>query len=81
MAYDGYAIDKYLDASAVTTQRDELIKKSVYSVKKKYLDDYVENQKYGRRIYGRRYRNLCRQQTVYQHCIYGKYDRRRTVTV
>jgi glutamate-1-semialdehyde 2,1-aminomutase len=43
MAYNGYAIDKYLDASAITTQLDELIKKPVFSVKKEYLDDYVEN--------------------------------------
>jgi Glutamate-1-semialdehyde aminotransferase len=43
MAYNGYAIDQYLDAEAVTKQLDELIKKPVYSVKKEYLDDYVEN--------------------------------------
>lgn len=43
MAYNGYAIDQYLDAEAVTKQLDELIKKPVYSIKKEYLDDYVEN--------------------------------------
>lgn len=43
MAYNGYAIDQYLDAAAVTKQLDELIKKPVYSIKKEYLDDYVEN--------------------------------------
>ena len=29
MAYDGYAIDKYLNAAKVTKQLDELIKKPV----------------------------------------------------
>jgi glutamate-1-semialdehyde 2,1-aminomutase len=43
MSYNGYAIDQYLDADAVTKQLDELIKKPVYSIKKEYLDDYVEN--------------------------------------
>ena len=32
MAYNGYAIDQYLDAAAVTKQLDELITKPVYSV-------------------------------------------------
>lgn len=48
MAYNGYAIDQYLDANKVTKELDELIQKPVYSVKKKYLDEYVEqyfNQK------------------------------------
>jgi glutamate-1-semialdehyde 2,1-aminomutase len=43
MAYNGYAIDQYLDAEKVTKQLDELIKKPVYSIKKEYLDEYVEN--------------------------------------
>jgi glutamate-1-semialdehyde 2,1-aminomutase len=43
MAYNGYAIDQYLDAEAVTKQLDELIKKPVYSIRKEYLNDYVEN--------------------------------------
>lgn len=48
MAYNGFAIDEYLDARAVTRQLDELIKKPVYTIKKKALDNYVEtyfNQK------------------------------------
>lgn len=43
MAYNGFGIDEYLDASLVTKQLDELIKKPVYSIKKQYLDDYVAN--------------------------------------
>ena len=43
MAYNGFAIDNYLDAEKVTKQLDELIQKPVYSIQKKYLDDYVEN--------------------------------------
>ncbi|MFA5741974.1 MAG: aminotransferase class III-fold pyridoxal phosphate-dependent enzyme [Candidatus Izemoplasmatales bacterium] len=43
MAYNGYAIDEYLDATTVTNQLDELIKKPVYSLKREYLDDYVAN--------------------------------------
>ncbi|MCK9169887.1 MAG: aminotransferase class III-fold pyridoxal phosphate-dependent enzyme [Treponema sp.] len=43
MAYNGYAIDQYLDAEKITKQLDELIKKPVYSIKKEYLNDYVEN--------------------------------------
>ena len=31
MAYNGFAIDEYLDAQAVTKQLDELIKKPVYT--------------------------------------------------
>lgn len=48
MAYNGFAIDQYLDANKVTKELDELIQKPVYSVKKKYLDEYIEqyfNQK------------------------------------
>ena len=43
MAYDGYAIDKYLNAAKVTKQLDELIKKPVYSIRPEKLEDYVEN--------------------------------------
>ena len=43
MAYNGFGIDEYLDASFVTKQLDELIKKPVYSIKKEHLTDYVEN--------------------------------------
>lgn len=43
MAYNGFAIDKYLDAEAVTKQLDELIKKPVYTIKKDKLEDYVTN--------------------------------------
>lgn len=43
MAYNGFAIDNYLDAEKVTRELDELIKKPVYSIRKTYLDDYVEN--------------------------------------
>ncbi len=40
MAYNGFAIDEYLDAEKVTKELDELIKKPVYSIKKSYLDEY-----------------------------------------
>ena len=43
MAYNGFGIDEYLDASLVTKQLDELIKKPVYSIKKDHLENYVEN--------------------------------------
>lgn len=43
MAYNGFGIDEYLDASLVTKQLDELIKKPVYSIKKQHLEDYVAN--------------------------------------
>lgn len=43
MAYNGFAIDEYLDAAAVTKQLDELIKKPVYSIRPEKLNDYVEN--------------------------------------
>ena len=38
MAYDGYAIDKYLNAAKVTKQLDELIKKPVYSIRPEKLE-------------------------------------------
>ena len=43
MAYNGFAIDEYLDAAEVTRQLDELIKKPVYSVRPDKLKDYVDN--------------------------------------
>ena len=46
MAYNGFAIDKYLNAAEVTRQLDELIKKPVYSVRpdklKMYEEEYFE---------------------------------------
>ena len=45
MAYNGFAIDEYLDATAVTKQLDALVKKPVYTVKadelKKYEEEYT----------------------------------------
>lgn len=43
MAYNGYAIDEYLDAAEVTRQLDELIQKPVYSIRPDKLKDYVDN--------------------------------------
>ena len=43
MAYNGFAIDKYLDAEAVTKELDELITKPIYGVKPEALEDYVQN--------------------------------------
>lgn len=43
MAYNGFAIDEYLDAAAVTRQLDELIRKPVYSIRPEKLKDYVDN--------------------------------------
>lgn len=43
MAYNGFAIDEYVDAVAVNKQLDELIRKPVYGVKPGPLNDYVEN--------------------------------------
>ena len=48
MAYNGFAIDEYLDATAVTKQLDALVKKPVYTVKadelKKYEEEYFEKK-------------------------------------
>ena len=48
MAYNGFAIDEYLDAAAVTKQLDELTKKPIYSIKpdklKEYCDEYFEKK-------------------------------------
>ena len=43
MAYNGFAIDTYLDAAAVTRQLDQLIQKPVYSIRRDKLADYVQN--------------------------------------
>lgn len=43
MAYNGFGIDEYLDAAAVTKQLDELTRKPIYSIKPEKLRDYVEN--------------------------------------
>ena len=43
MAYNGFAIDEYLDAAEVTRQLDELIKKPVYSVRPDKLQEYVQD--------------------------------------
>jgi len=46
MAYNGFAIDQYLDAAAVTKKLDALIKKPVYSIRpeelKKYEKEYFD---------------------------------------
>ncbi len=48
MAYNGFAIDEYLDADKVTRQLDELIKKPVYTVRaaelKRYEEEYFEKR-------------------------------------
>ena len=43
MGYNGFAIDEYLDAAAVTAQLDALIQKPVWSIRREKLADYVEN--------------------------------------
>lgn len=43
MAYNGYAIDEYLDADKVNRQLDALIRKPVYSIRPKELENYVDN--------------------------------------
>ena len=40
MSYNGFAIDQYLDAAAVTAQLDELITKPVWSIRRDKLADY-----------------------------------------
>ena len=42
MAYNGFAIDEYLDAEAVTRQLDELIKKPITSVRPEALAAYEQ---------------------------------------
>ena len=43
MAYNGFAIDEYLDAVQVTKDLDELIKKPIYSINKEALKHYEED--------------------------------------
>ena len=43
MAYDGWAIDVYLDAELVNRQLEELKTGPVYGVKPEPLQSYVEN--------------------------------------
>ena len=43
MAYNGFAIDQYVDADAVNKELDELIKKPIYGVRPGPLKDYVDN--------------------------------------
>ena len=45
MAYNGYSMDAdhYLDADKITRRLDALIHKPVYTIRKKDLEDYVEN--------------------------------------
>lgn len=38
-----FAISEYHDSAAITAQLDALIKKPIYTIKKEYLEDYVEN--------------------------------------
>ena len=48
MAYNGFAIDEYVDSAKVTRELDELIKKPVYTIKpeelKKYEEEYFEKK-------------------------------------
>ena len=48
MAYNGFAIDEYLDAAKVTKDLDELIKKPIYSISpeklKEYETEYFDNK-------------------------------------
>lgn len=40
MSYDGYAIDRYLDADAVCAQLDELIRSPIYGIRPEALKEY-----------------------------------------
>ena len=42
MAYNGFAIDTYLDAEAVNKELDALIQKPVYTIRREKLKDYVQ---------------------------------------
>ena len=55
MAYNGFAIDKYLDAEMVTKQLDELTKKPIYSIKPEKLRDYVESKGYTLNSFAKKY--------------------------
>lgn len=48
MAYNGFAIDKYLDAVQVTKDLDELIKKPIFSIKPEALKVY-EDEYFGKK--------------------------------
>ena len=43
MAYDGWAIDEYLDAELINKQLDELKSGPIYGVKAEPLQNYVDN--------------------------------------
>ena len=43
MAYNGFAIDEYLDAAAVTAQLDALIQTPVWSIRRDKLAEYEKN--------------------------------------
>ena len=43
MAYNGFAIDEYVDAVKVNKQLDELIRMPVYGVRPEPLKNYVDN--------------------------------------
>ena len=43
MAYDGWAIDEYLDADEVNRKLEELKKGPLYGVRPDALDSYVRN--------------------------------------
>ena len=45
MAYDGFAIDEYVNADAVTAQLDELRDGPIYGIRPEALKEYEENQK------------------------------------
>ena len=42
MAYNGFAIDRYVDAEEVTRQLDELIRQPVWGVRPEELEKYEE---------------------------------------
>ena len=43
MPYNGFAIDQYLDAAAVTAQLDALIAQAPWSIRRDKLEEYVEH--------------------------------------
>ena len=53
MAYNGFAIDEYLDAEEITKKLDVLKSSPVYSIKpdelKKYEEDYRSKERHSRR--------------------------------
>ena len=42
MAYDGFAIDKYVDADRVTAELDALIRQPIFSINREKLEEYEE---------------------------------------